>query len=183
MFVCTTVISVCLGRNWRKREKHFHQADEDHPWPRILGRGQERLHSAGLPEHLHSHASYDPGHEHVTDPLQVWKQQGRPDHCFSVRSLLLHTVCLRKRICQTPSHLCTCRFCCLRHWQSQCLVLQSCCQRVLSIYGVFNDSSLQACTDTFSSANYKKETSEEGSGNSLFITQESIPATPEAAAY
>ena len=139
----------CLFRNWWKREEHFHQADEDHPRPWVLWRGQERLHQAGLPEHLHGHAGHDPGHEHVTDPLQVWKEQGRPDCCPSVLSLLLHTDRLRKKVCHTVSqkhaqglHVSDTDGACSAYsgWRAsgnlqRCLVLQSRRRRVLSIYG------------------------------------------------
>lgn len=57
-------------RDWRVRKVHIHQTDANHPWSRLLRRGQTRLHQTGLPEHLHGHAEYDQGHGSSEDLLR-----------------------------------------------------------------------------------------------------------------
>ncbi|KAK7896491.1 hypothetical protein WMY93_021816 [Mugilogobius chulae] len=55
---------------WRERKEHFHQADENHPRPRVFRGRPTRLHQAGLSEHCHVHANHHTGHEHPPHPYK-----------------------------------------------------------------------------------------------------------------
>ena len=57
-------------------QEHLHQTDEDHPWDGLHRRGQEGLHQAGVPEHLHLHAGHDPGHGEPQDRVHIRAEQG-----------------------------------------------------------------------------------------------------------
>ena len=57
-------------RYWRVGQVDVHQADEDHPRSWLSGRGEEDLHQAGLPEHLHGDAVHDQGHGPAQDPVR-----------------------------------------------------------------------------------------------------------------
>ena len=61
-------------RDRREWQEYIYQADENHPWVGLLRWRQKGLHQAGVSEHLHGHAGYDPSHGHPQDPLQVWAQ-------------------------------------------------------------------------------------------------------------
>lgn len=71
-----------LPRDWWKREEHFHQTDEDHSWQRVQWSWEERFHSAGVSEHLHSHPGSDPSHEDSTDWLHRWPEHSEKIMCF-----------------------------------------------------------------------------------------------------
>ena len=61
---------ILFRRYWRVRKVNVHQTDEDHPRSRLSGRGEEDLHQAGLPEHLHGDAVHDQGHGPAQDPVR-----------------------------------------------------------------------------------------------------------------
>lgn len=63
-------------RDGRERQEHLHQADENHSRFGLHGGGQERVHQAGLPEHIHLRSSHDPIHGNPSDSLQIWTQRG-----------------------------------------------------------------------------------------------------------
>lgn len=73
---CHGLMSFCCPsfRDWREWQEHIYQADENHPRVGILRWRQKGLHQAGVSEHLHGHAGYDPSHGHAQDPLQVRAQ-------------------------------------------------------------------------------------------------------------
>lgn len=71
-----------LPRDGWKWEEHFHQTDEDHPWPRIHRGWQEGFHSAGVSEHCHGHPGADSRHEDAEHRVHR-----RPEHCEKLYTL------------------------------------------------------------------------------------------------
>ena len=57
-------------RYWRVGQVDVHQADEDHPRSWLSRWGEEDVHQAGLPEHLHGHAVHDQSHGPSQDPVR-----------------------------------------------------------------------------------------------------------------
>lgn len=70
-----SLISFAYRDGW-KWEEHFHQTDEDHPRQRLQRRGQERFHSARVPEHRQRHPGAHPRHADSRDRLHR-----RQEHC------------------------------------------------------------------------------------------------------
>ena len=76
-----------IFRNGRVWKVNLHQTDANHPRERVLGRGQEVSHQAGLPEHLHGHAVHDQGHG---SPKNTVRRRKLPckDFSYKQRNLL-----------------------------------------------------------------------------------------------
>lgn len=66
-----------------------HQTDANYPRQRILGRGQARLHQAGVPEHLHGDAVDDPGDGPPQDPVHRLEQHGECERAETPGQLLM----------------------------------------------------------------------------------------------
>ena len=80
---------ILFHRHWRVGKVDVHQTDEDHPRSRLSGRGEEDVHQAGLPEHLHGDAVHDPSHGPSQDPVRGLLLYGMSRNIYYYYYLLL----------------------------------------------------------------------------------------------
>ena len=66
-----TLEKLLFFRHWRVGQVNLHQADENHPRGGLPRWGEEDVHQAGLPEHIHGDAVHDQGYGPPQDP--VWR--------------------------------------------------------------------------------------------------------------